>query len=84
MSLNRSQDLYWPAHYIISCNKDGFKEVTRTLHVGVDGWYLLIVDRETEANVEVIELKKYTVELVLPKEQIIDRTTEEVASKMIL
>jgi uncharacterized protein YceK len=81
MILQRSQDLSWPAHYTILCEKKGFRDISRTLHFGTDGWYLLIVDRESDQTLEVWNVDGHTIELELPKAQAVNAMSVAIAGR---
>ena len=80
--LYRSQDISWPASYSVLCTKEGFVDVARTLHFGVDGWYLLIVDEASSETLEVRDVDGYRIELELPKSEIIDTNPGEELAKL--
>jgi hypothetical protein len=81
MVLSRSQDLSWPTTYTVLCNKKGFGEVARTLVFGIDGWYLLIVDRATSEVLEVWEVDGHRIEMELPTSETIDIPLEDILAK---
>ena len=70
--LYRSREISWPASYSVLCTKEGFVDVARTLHFGVDGWYLLIVDEASSETLEVREVDGYRIELELPRSETIE------------
>lgn len=70
--LSRSQDITWPTRYTILVTKEGFVDVSRTLHFGVDGWYLLITDKANSETLEVREVDGYRIELQLQKSEPVD------------
>ncbi len=72
MILYRSQDISWPASYTVLCTKEGFVDVARTLHFGVDGWYLLIVDETASETLEVRNVDGHRIELELPISEAIE------------
>jgi hypothetical protein len=84
MVLSRSQDISWPTSYTVLCNKKGFVEVARTLIFGVDGWYLLIVDRVTSEVLEVWEVDGHRIDLELPISETIDIPPGDSLAKMNL
>ena len=82
MILYRSQDISWPQSYTILCTKEGFVDVERTLHFGIDGWYLLIVDEATSETFEVQDVDGYKIELELPRSETIDIAPGEELTKL--
>jgi hypothetical protein len=80
--LYRSQDISWPASYSILCTKEGFVDVARTLHFGVDGWYLLIVDEASSETLEVRDVDGYRIELELPRSETMDIPSGDELAKM--
>jgi len=70
--LYRSRETSWPASYSVLCTKEGFVDVARTLHFGVDGWYLLIVDEASSETLEVRDVDGYRIELELPRSETIE------------
>lgn len=82
MILSRSQDIFWPQSYTILCTKKGFVDVARTLHFGIDGWYLLIVDEATSETFEVRNVDGYKIELELPKSETIETNPGEEVAKL--
>ena len=82
MILYRSQDISWPQSYTILCTKEGFVDVERTLHFGIDGWYLLIVDEANSETFEVRDVDGYKIELELPRSETIDIAPGEELTKL--
>ena len=82
MILDRSQDISWPQSYTILCTKKGFVDVERTLHFGIDGWYLLIIDEATSETLEIRDVDGYKIELELPKSETIDTNPGEELVKL--
>jgi len=80
--LYRSQDISWPASYSVLCTKEGFVDVARTLHFGVDGWYLLIVDEASSETLEVRDVDGYRIKLELPRSETIDIPSGDDLAKM--
>lgn len=72
MVLSRSPDISWPTRYTLQITKQGFVDVSRTLHFGVDGWYLLIIDKATSETLEVRDVDGYRIELELPRSEPVD------------
>lgn len=70
--LSRSADISWPTRYTLLITKHGFADVARTLHFGVDGWYLLIVDKESSETLEVRDVDGYRLELQLQRSEPVD------------
>jgi len=66
MILSRNQDTSWPTRFTIQCTKEGYLDVARTLHFGVGGWYLLILDKATSETLEIRDVDGYRLELELP------------------
>ena len=66
MVLSRKQDTSWPTRFTVKCTKDGYLDVVRTLHFGVGGWYLLILDKATSETLEILDVDGYRMELDLP------------------
>ena len=67
--LSRSEDISWPTRYTLLITKDGFVDVARTLHFGVDGWYLLITDKASSETLEVRDVDGYRLELELQRSE---------------
>ena len=82
MVLSRTQDTSWPTRYTILCTKEGYVDVARTLHFGVDGWYLLILDKATSETLEVRDVNGYKIELELPVSETIDLPPADKLVKM--
>ena len=66
MVLSRNQDTSWPTRFTVECSKEGYVDVARTLHFGVGGWYLLILDKATSETLEIRDVDGYRLELELP------------------
>jgi hypothetical protein len=82
MVLSRSRGTSWPTRFTILCTKEGFADVARTLHFGIDGWYLLIIDKATSETLEVRDVDGYRIELELPALETIDLPPGDRLAKM--
>jgi hypothetical protein len=80
--LYRSKVISWPASYSVLCTKEGFVDVALTLHFGVDGWYLLIVDEASSETLEVRDVDGYRIELELPRSETIEIPSGDELAKM--
>ena len=70
--LSRTQDTSWPTRFTIQCTKEGYLDAVRTLHFGVGGWYLLVLDKATSETLEILDVDGYRLELVLPIAEPVD------------
>ena len=75
--LSRNQDTSWPTRFTVQCSKAGYLDVARTLHFGVGGWYLLILDKETSATLEIRDVDGYRLELELPIAETIEVSPQD-------
>jgi len=75
--LSRNQDTSWPTRFTVQCSKAGYLDVARTLHFGVGGWYLLILDKATSATLEIRDVDGYRLELELPIAETIEISPQD-------
>jgi hypothetical protein len=75
--LSRTQDTSWPTKFTVQCTREGYVDVARTLHFGVGGWYLLIIDKATSETLEIRDVDGYRLELELPIAEPVDISPED-------
>jgi len=80
--LSRNQDTSWPTRFTVQCSKEGYQDVARTLHFGVGGWYLLILDKATSETLEIRDVDGYRMELELPIAEPLDISPDDSLTMM--
>ena len=82
MILSRNQDTSWPTRFTVQCSKEGYRDVARTLHFGVGGWYLLILDKATSETLEIRDVDGYSMELELPAAETIEISPDDSLARL--